>query len=360
MPPIRSFRLTRIAPTLVLVALLVAGLATAASGAPRVTIQPGETLGGIATRHGVSVSALAAANGITDPNRIVAGTALTIPGAAGAATPRRGSGGGGGYTVRSGDTLGAIAARHGVSVRTLAAANGITNPNSIRAGMRLRIDGAPGATRPAPSAVAPSGSGWRGAHTVRSGDTLGAIAARYGTTTARLAAANGISNPNVLTVGRRLRVPGGVAISTGPLTPVTAATSGWGAHPSRATVRALLERSAARHGVDPALARAVAWHESGFWQGARSSTGAIGVMQLMPGTATWLGPALLGRGLNPYDVGDNVEGGVAYLAYLTRQTGSTRLALASYYQGLGGVRARGLLPETERYVASITSSIGRV
>jgi soluble lytic murein transglycosylase-like protein len=117
---------------------------------------------------------------------------------------------------------------------------------------------------------------------------------------------------------------------------------------------------AARHGLDVALVRALGWQESGWWQGARSSTGAIGVMQLMPGTAAWIGQTLLGRSINPYDVSDNIEAGVAYLGYLQRQTRSRKLAIASYYQGLGSVTTRGLLAETEAYVGSVTSFLGRV
>ena len=196
---------------------------------------------------------------------------------------------------------------------------------------------------------------------MQAGDSLGAIAARFGTTTSALASANGLSNPNVIVAGTRLRVPGAYAApSQGPLTPVTAATNGWGDQPSRATIFGLIATHSARYGVDPALVRAVAWQESGWWQGSRSSSGAIGVMQLMPGTAAWLGPALVGRPLNPYDASDNIAGGTAYLAYLLRATGSRRLAIASYYQGLGSVSTRGLLPETETYVASVASFIGRV
>jgi soluble lytic murein transglycosylase-like protein len=176
-----------------------------------------------------------------------------------------------------------------------------------------------------------------------------------------LAQINGITNSNVITVGTRLRVPGSAATpSSGPLTPITAAGSGWGNQPSKSTVASLMAMHAARRGVDISLVRAVAWQESGWWQGARSSTGAIGVMQLMPGTVSWIGPALLGRSVNPYDASDNIEAGVAYLGYLQRQTGSRRLAIASYYQGLGSVTSRGLLAETEAYVASVASFIGRV
>ncbi len=193
------------------------------------------------------------------------------------------------------------------------------------------------------------------------GDSLGAIATRFGTSTSALASANGLANPNVIVAGTRLRVPGASAApSQGPLTPVTAATNGWGNHPSRATIAGLIATHSARYGVDPALVRAVAWQESGWWQGSRSSYGAIGVMQLMPGTVAWLGPSLVGRRLDPYDASDNIEGGTAYLGYLVRATGSRRLAIASYYQGMGSVSARGLLPETEAYVTSVASFIGRV
>ena len=395
----------------ILVALTgVLAAAGTAFGALRVVVQPGETLGGIAARHGVSAATLASRNGIRDANRITAGRSLYIPGGL-----RGGSGsassGGGGYTVRTGDTLSGIAARLGLSVGSLVRLNGLRSADLVIAGTTLRVGGAT-ATRIA------AGAGG-GTHTVRPGDTLGSIAVRFGTSVAALARANGISNPNVLSVGARLRVSGGSPVTTsavattgytvqageslgsiaarlgtsagalarangianpnlviagtrlrvpgasaapsqGPLTPVTAATSGWGNHPSRSTISAIIARHADRYAVDPALARAVAWQESGWWQGSRSSTGAIGVMQLMPSTAAWLGPALVGHQINPYDPSDNIEAGVAYIGYLLRATGSQRLAIASYYQGLGSVTTRGLLPETESYVASVASFIGRV
>jgi soluble lytic murein transglycosylase-like protein len=200
---------------------------------------------------------------------------------------------------------------------------------------------------------------------VQPGESLGSIAQRYGTSTSALAAANGISDPNMVLAGTRLRISGRLAASSsgmtqGPLNPITAATHGWGAHPGKGEVSALISRYASRHGVDPSLVRAIGWQESGFWQGARSSTGAVGVMQLMPGTASWAGPALLGRQIDPHDVHDNVETGAAYIAYLQRQTGSRRLTIASYYQGWGSVSSRGLYGETESYVSSVSSFIGRV
>ncbi len=121
------------------------------------------------------------------------------------------------YTIRSGDTLSGIAARYRTTVSALAAANGIRNPNLIRAGATLRIPGA--------SSPAPSGGGGGGTYTVRSGDTLGAIAARYRTSVSTLASLNGIRNVNLIHVGQRLRLPGG-SNSPAPVAPSNPSTGG--------------------------------------------------------------------------------------------------------------------------------------
>jgi soluble lytic murein transglycosylase-like protein len=240
-------------------------------------------------------------------------------------------------TVAPGDTLGAIAARHGTTATALASANGIANPDLIAAGARLAVPG------DGSGVAAPSGGG---SYRVRSGDTLAAIAARHGTTAAALASANGIANPDLIAAGALLTVPAGAPAAPEP--------SGG------EDVAGLLHASAARHGIDPAVARAVAWQESRWRQGAVSSAGAVGVMQLLPSTARWFGPAVLGRRLNPRRVEDNIEGGVAYLGWLTRQSGSTRRALAAYYQGLTSLRRRGPYDDTKDYVASVLSFVGRV
>ena len=115
---------------------------------------------------------------------------------------------------------------------------------------------------------------------MRAGETLGGIAASRGTTVSALVALNGIRDPGLIAAGRLLRIPAGAG--PGLLVP----TPG---------VAELIALHSARYGVDPALARAIAWQESRWSQGARSSVGAIGVMQLMPATARWFGPAVLGR-----------------------------------------------------------------
>lgn len=118
-----------------LIALLAFALFASAA---TYTIKSGDTLGGIAKRHGVSAAALAEANGITDPDRIYAGKVLTIPGAASTPSPAPRSVR---HVIGPGETLGAIAKRYGVSVAALAKANGIGNPNRITAGAVLTLPG---------------------------------------------------------------------------------------------------------------------------------------------------------------------------------------------------------------------------
>jgi LysM repeat protein len=100
-------------------------------------VKSGDTLYRIAVNHGVTVAALMAANGITNPNLIRPGQVLVIPTSAPPATPP--SAAPVRYTVKSGDTLYRIAVNHGVTVAALMAANGITNPNVIHPGQVLTI-----------------------------------------------------------------------------------------------------------------------------------------------------------------------------------------------------------------------------
>lgn len=122
------------------------------------TVRVGDTLSAIAARFGVSLSALVRANGIADPNRIYVGQRLTIPGATGSTTPVGSGSFEGYYIVQPGDTLSKIAARYGTTVQTLMSLNGLSNPDRIWAGQRLRIGKA--APAPAPSQPAASAGRW--------------------------------------------------------------------------------------------------------------------------------------------------------------------------------------------------------
>jgi LysM repeat protein len=183
---------------LVLVLTLSSAVSVVAQSSTIHIVQPGENLFRIALRYGVTVNALTAANGLSNSNHIYVGQRLVIP-SGGTSSPSTS----GVHIVRRGESLYRIALRYGVSYQTLAAANGIANPNRIYVGQRLVIPG----RGTAPGTPSPPSSGQT--YTVRRGDTLSAIAIRFGVSLWSLARANGISNPSLIYVGQVLRIPSG-------------------------------------------------------------------------------------------------------------------------------------------------------
>lgn len=113
---------------------------------------------------------------------------------------------------------------------------------------------------------------------------------------------------------------------------------------------AAIAESAARNDVDPDLVSAVMKAESNGNPRARSPVGAIGLMQLMPGTAA-------GLGVDPTDPVQNIEGGARYLGSLTRKYG-IKEGVAAYNAGPGAVEKFGGVPpykETQAYVQRVLS-----
>ena len=217
-----------------IVGLRVTGTAEASPAQQGYTVhvvQPGETLYSIAMRYGVSAAAIASANNIYNPDLIYAGQSLVIPGSyAPPAPPAPHPAPGGTYVVQLGDTLSAIAWKFGTTVSALMAANNITNPNWIYAGQVLVIPGAgsyppsyppnyPPSNPPGhqPPPHEPPACGFT--YTVCHGDTVSSIAARYHTTVQAVARANGLSYPYVIYPGQRLHIPCGGVPPTKPPTP---------------------------------------------------------------------------------------------------------------------------------------------
>jgi N-acetylmuramoyl-L-alanine amidase len=251
------------------------------------------------------------------------------------------------YTVRWGDTLTWIAQAHGMSLQHLAKANGLDPYGVLVAGTVLRIPGHHATVTH--QSVLRSHGGHR--ITVQWGDTLSGIAARYGTTFTHLAEMNGLDPGGVLLAGSTLIVPGG---SPQPAA-AAAASAGGGTFDAQASI----DRWSAHYGVDPHLARAVGWMESGYHTGVVSSVGAWGVMQIMPDTWRYV-ETLIGHPV-PRTPGGNVRIGVAYLHHLLGEFGgSERLALAAYYQGPAGVRRYGVLPASELYIADVLALKARM
>jgi soluble lytic murein transglycosylase-like protein len=252
--------------------------------------------------------------------------------------------------VRPGDTLSAISERHGVSVETIAELNGLANPNRIYVGQRLRLEPAARAAPATPATIART-------HVVQPGEHLTGIARRYGVSIAAIAAANRIGDPSRIYAGQRLVIPGSAGAA--PAAPAAPAGAQMPASMAalvreRDAVRRVIVDEAYRTGISAAFALAVAWQESGWQQGAVSHAGAIGVMQLLPTTAEWVGDTMLGTPVNPYDLRQNVRAGVRLLAhYLDRYDGDRALTLAAYYQGPTAVARHGIYPVSRPYIASI-------
>jgi LysM repeat protein len=181
----------------------------AASGRPRIAhadttyiVQPGDSLTRIAARYGLSVSQLAAANGLGATSWVYSGQRLRIPtGAPLSAAPAPS---GTTYAVQRGDTLLSIAARHGVSVSRLATLNGLYWNSWVYVGQQLAIPGSQVAPAPA---VSPPASGGQ-VYIVRAGDTLSSIARAHGTTVNALSATNRLTSHTIY-VGQRLTIPAG-------------------------------------------------------------------------------------------------------------------------------------------------------
>jgi LysM repeat protein len=254
--------------------------------------------------------------------------------------------------VHRGDTLSAIAERYHTTVARLVALNHLPGDGDlIFAGQALKV---PGATVRSSRTVF---------HTVVPGDTLYGIAARYHVSPARIARRNHLPRSLVVVLGSRLAIPQHVTASattsSGSSDGATSAALhdrallAQRAEPDQDQIEGMLRSTAAKWGLDPRLALAISWQESGWNMRAVSGVDAIGAMQVMPETGTFIANDVVNRPLDLYDAQDNITAGVALLSLLTHDASSTRRAVAGYYQGLGSVRAHGMFASTKQYVADV-------
>ncbi len=355
----------------------VAASATAARADEPYVVRQGDTVSQIALRSGVSAGAIARASALSDASRIRIGQVLTIPTTssptvapvapvAAVATS---------HTVVAGDTVGDLAARYSTTVAAIVAANGLDARAFIRIGQVLTIPtpATATATATATDRTTPPPAGTT-THTVVAGDTVGDLAARYSTTVAAIVAANGLDARAFIRIGQALTIPT-TAVTTATLVGNTFAGRTYSnlvvaaANANKATLlrigvpttsqmRATIVTTATSMGVDPALALAVAYQESGFNHTAVSAANAIGTMQVIPSSGEWASQ-MVGRPLNLLDPHDNVVAGVAILRSLVRTSPDLATAIAGYYQGAASVQRNGMYADTRRYVASVQTLMSR-
>ncbi|WP_405372648.1 MULTISPECIES: LysM peptidoglycan-binding domain-containing protein [unclassified Microbacterium] len=194
---------------------VVVGIPAASSHIRTYTVAYGDTISAIAARHGLRTADVLVWNDLSWRSVIHPGDVLRLgstpsqPAAAKKAERPRAAA----YTVRAGDTLWSIAARHDITVADLAAANDLGASTVIHPGQKLSVTGALRAERSAVQTPSPAPSPAAGAttHTVSAGDTLWAIAARHDVGVTRLLAANGLDASSIIYPGQILRVPGAAA-----------------------------------------------------------------------------------------------------------------------------------------------------
>jgi LysM repeat protein len=348
--------------------------AGAAHATDRYTVRPGDTVSHIAARTGTTVAAISRANALHDPGRILVGQVLTIPSTAARTptahrpasvthTPATH------YTVRAGDNVTTIAKRHGTTVAAIVKANHLDRRAFIRVGQVLTIPGkAVTATKASTGTKAPAAgpTTTTTTYTVVAGDTLTRIAAQHRTTVAELARLNHVRTTALIRIGQKLTVPGkpqaqlvgstfeGRTYSSSVVAAANANLAALRSQPvpSRAAVQAMIVSAARSLGVDPALAQAIAYQESGFNAAVVSPANAIGVMQVIPSSGEWASD-MVGRRLDLLEPRDNVVAGVAILRALVSSAPDVRTAIAGYYQGLASVRKNGMFADTRRYVANV-------
>ncbi|MGZ0711060.1 LysM peptidoglycan-binding domain-containing protein (plasmid) [Coraliomargarita sp. W4R53] len=203
------------------------------------TVKAGDTMSAIASRNSVSTASLLKANGLGMSSIIYPGQKITIPGkttSSSTSTAKTSttssttsSAKSVSYTIKSGDTVSAIASRHGVSTSAVLKANGLSMSSTIFPGKKLSIPAATSgsassASQSVASTTSPSttsssktstsSSAKASSYTIKAGDTMSAIASRHGVSTSALLSANGLGLSSIIYPGQKLSVPGSVSSAT--------------------------------------------------------------------------------------------------------------------------------------------------
>ena len=252
-------------------------------------VSAGETMFGLARRYGTTVGDLQARNGIADPSMIFVGQALDVPDPPGSASPPPPDAGPG----RSPSTYTRAAGRHAVRHRPP-----FRDHRGGAAGPQRHRRPEPARRRPGPRGgrTAPRWSPRRSTRHRRPGPTL-----------------------PIALFGARAADAGLVGLVP------------------------LFDQWADAYAVARDLLKGLAYVESSWRSDALSPSGAIGLCQVLPSTASWIASALLGgAALDPWNPAHNLQLGSRYLRYLFDLLADETSAVAAYYQGPGSVRRNGI------------------
>ncbi len=269
------------------------------------TVQPGDTVSAIAARHGLRTSDILAINGLSWSSIIQPGQVLLLaaapaeapsapPAEAPSAPPALQTPVAGGYVVQGGDTISAIAQKHGVSVDALFAANGLGWSSIIYPGQTIAIPGPASAAAespvvseaqiPPPAAPPPAA----GTHTVAAGDTIVAIAQSHGIPAQAVLDANGLDGSSIIYPGQTIAIPAAATVqlvaSTAPMVAASTELNGEQIANAQVIIRVGRELGVSDRGVAIALGTAMqeSWLLNLDW-GDRDS---LGLFQQRP-SAGW-------------------------------------------------------------------------
>lgn len=188
-------------------AIKAAAMRPAAAMPATYTVKRGDTVSAIAARFGLRTTDVLSLNDLSWGSVIHPGQVLRLTASPAAPAPARAAAASGIYAVRSGDTVSAIARRHGVTVQAVLSANRLGWSSIIYPGQKLVIPGKPvpaSSTKAAAPAPAPAPAA---VHVVAAGDTVSAIAHRHGVTVNAVLAANGLSMSSIIYPGQKLAIP---------------------------------------------------------------------------------------------------------------------------------------------------------
>jgi beta-lactamase class A/LysM repeat protein len=270
------------------------------------------------------------------------------------------------HVVKSGETLGGIAAQYGLTVDQIVSLNGLTDPDRLTEGQALKLPQLPQTpARTTAGSTAQTGAGGTSSasaqpagrpseYVVQAGDTVSGIAKALGLSLKALLEANELTDPDRLSVGQKLTVPAGASAPASSASQARAgqpAAAGAGAAPDEAS--ATLDRLAQQYGLDPALLRALAWIDTDGKPRRLDAPGATGYLTVTEKTFEFIQQTLVKRTLDRAVPGDNLEAGVAYVASMLKWGGDEARGLAGFLQGPGSVRANGVRPATDEQVKKI-------